>query len=804
MPVLISPTVSNEAFFGSLIKALSASSTVFASSTSTADFLQIIKTYCYVGQCSINNIESADRLTVIVDSRDGAVIQGLLYILQNPQTMSRPRVVLLSSIQTWAGTQGCASIREVNAESFWNRVPVTGEHTIYTVENQLCTLLLHDKLPTFELCIMPLGLVYGGAGGDLAAEFDALWRWDAATNTPIRLRSMVAGANIVPLIHQDDLANTLVALCSAENVPLYLPAAGADNSEALLPLLKHLFTLLNGTISAAADDSIHPVVCMEETEVLEELIASNSAYPRTLLWSANVDFSSQCAGKFSDMLGVGIVERLPETWKEFLAARQLTPLSVFIAGTPGSGKTELAKSLCVALGGARYVTIEAAIMHVVQCTKTDNVDTELKNELYTSIESEMQKTKPPPKKGEAEVPVELDPATFELTPAVQAVLSPDMLRRCLASYIRLDTLCIRRGYVIDIWGIDVITSWSDLVSATCEAGPELIVEIQASTEALVARLCNNLGIADGTLAKAPKDQQAAVKALEEKLGAYVSKMGDIVYPGPTVVEGEEEEAQGETKKAEAEEEPVEPEFKTSHAAIIDIEIYAKRVFRINANDISSNTVQRAVCGQLLQVHGIIGWLTEAETVALTTDPIDIAAAEVMTSTTEQAAEVAVVTSSVNVSPSPEKSNATSSTLLASDPQSISKARILSTMEEAQGETKQILIDKTNELQHYLLVHVMPELAQGMVQIAQNKPVDPILYIAEHLETLASQRENIAEAKALAYFQKLLAMAEGTWVEPLEEPEASVAGSGASLDGDGGESISMAEGSIEGDSVGLGE
>jgi len=828
MPVLISPSLADAPYLPALEDDLVAtSSTACRTSASTTDFLQVVKTFCYVGQCGVGGVECADKLTLIVDARDAAVLKGLTYLLQSPQTSSRPRVLLISSVQTWAGSKSAsAAVASSDASSFWNRLPLTGEYGLYSTENQYATFLLNDKLPGFELCIVPVGLVYGGSGGDLAPAFDALWKYDKNTHkadTPVlKIKSLTAGTNSVPLVHQAALGKTLSKLCNARTVPLFLPAAGGDSGD-LMTLFKTLFSTLNGLEEAN-------IACSDETEIVEEILQANTAHPRTLLWSANVAFDASCTEAYADSLGAGLIAGINDSWADFQKARNLSPVSVFVSGTPGSGKTELAKSLAEKVG-AKYIDRACCVMHVIKAEAEDIADAGLKTELFEVLEGEITKTRAPPKKGEEAIPVTIDPVTFDLTDALVAALPLPLQRRCAASLIRQDPLCARRGYVMDLWGTGLVNSWDELLEATSgpaagagagsRLGPELVVEVQATTEALVAKLCESLGIAEGTLAKAPKDQQATVKALEEKLAAYTANMADIVYPEPpAAVEGADgEEKGGEGKGRAAAELPVH-EFTKSHTAVLDMQDKAKavsagaaeagagegagaapeggdeaglesqiaaattpRFFRVNADTAVQEVVLRAVGSQILDVHGAVGWLSAEQIVDLT---VVAAAAAAPAAEAEVEAASAVGDAVGEESKQQEQSAAlaaekaapaTTAAAAVASTQEATQQRIQKTLGECSEENKAILVDKTISLQKYLLQHVMPELAKGMVQIAQQRPADPIGYLADHLDALAANKESEAEMAALLQFNKLLAVAEGTWVEP--EEAASLAESGES-------------------------
>ena len=129
-------------------------------------------------------------------------------------------------------------------------------------------------------------------------------------------------------------------------------------------------------------------------------------------------------------------------------------------------------------------------------------------------------------------------------------------------------------------------------------GPELIVEMQCAAETQVGRLMASLGIDPPLLAKAPKDQQAAVKTLETDLAAYTALLLEIpVLP----VEEKEGEEKGEVEKKEEgaeteEKEKPAPEFTHSHPAVLDMAANGcRRLLRVRTDVISVAQVSVCVC-----------------------------------------------------------------------------------------------------------------------------------------------------------------------------------------------------------------
>ena len=740
--------------------------------------------------------------------------------------------------------------------------------------------------------MVPHGLVYGGSGGDLESALDAIWRYDGSSSSGsgiVKVPSICgdSGDAVVPMIHSQGLQRLLAALCVAESVPLYVPAADCQG-QAVGPLLASAFKSVNG----AAPADVPVVGYASEEEVVEAVLTAPEAIPSALLWGVNVDFdASLLVGPLQEAVGGGLLDRFPQAWEEFLAAKRLSPVSVVIGGTPGSGKSELAAGMCSSLGCA-LVDVPQAIAYVVKScgagantsAGADALDPGLHAAVVAVVEAELEKSAPPPKKGEEPVIPEVDTATFELTDAVQAAVCADasLARRCLSAFVRLAPLCRRRGYVVDCWGSGLLGTWDEVVAATTgvavplpaaaaaepdegdavavadaiaasdapeavsaeaaaaevaeasgdttdgadaaaalvpagnpKQGPELFVEVQASAEGLVARLCASLGIAEGTLAKAPKDQQATVKAREDGLAAYCATLQDIPQPAveadaaaaAAAVEGEE------AKAADAEAGAVVREFEKSHEAVLQAEAASSsgcRVLRVEATTRAAGAVKAVVATGLLAAHGTVGWLSAVEAQAFVAEPVVPVEADAEAVAAKGDAEMkegeegdkkdtkAEVTANATLvettlAPAPAPAPAPLEVPTGAGPQRTA-ARMSQTLGGASGDNRDMLVASANQLQAYLLDHVMPELAAGMVQVATDRPVDPIAFLADHLESLAKQKESAAEASARFNFDKLLAMAEGTWVEP--ELEVELEPSVCSADDAETEGL-LEEGSLEG-------
>ena len=246
MKVLSTSTVLDSSWGGSLAEMLGQNGEFAEPGT----FLYIVKCFCLVGKYALNGEDTSEALTVVVDGvRDTAVVDGLVAFLQDPQTVRRPRVIFMSSIETWAGSKksGSLEITDSSSRTFYSRLPVTGEYALYGQENKIASLMLQEKLPGLEVCIVSVGLLYGGSGGDMELIFQDMWRYNPETSGPIKLKSLLGGKNKVPMIHYKELSSMVNQLAQAESdsLPLFISASdGCD--KCLEELFQEVFWELNG------------------------------------------------------------------------------------------------------------------------------------------------------------------------------------------------------------------------------------------------------------------------------------------------------------------------------------------------------------------------------------------------------------------------------------------------------------------------------------------------------------------------------------------------------------------------------
>lgn len=789
---------------------------------SSEEFLYAVKSYCNCGRYQYEGADTDKKLVVIMGHSDTAVADKVLSIVDSPLAgVAVPRIIFLSSLLTWAGkgfNMGAGNIWDettsydsVADTAFWNRQPLPGSYDLYSFENKLAATV------NAEVSIVGLGCVYGGNGHDYEQVFKDVWNFGIGEESAkVKLKSMLGGDNKVPSIHYMDLAKALTFFVSFEgSLPKFLPASNCANLS-LNETISSILSYVDGKPVAVSDG----IQCLSQTEIAQEMIQETSDLPKSLLWNTDLSFEAEWMKKYSgstEMGGRGILDNMESVWSEFLTGHRLSPVSVFIAGNPQSGKTSTAKAIQETLQ-CQYVDVPVSVSFALKTQMEENsAGGGVKGEIMAIVEAKAAEGKKAPKKGEPEEPVEVDPATVEVNEQLLGGLSPELKRKCLSLMLKTDKLCLRRGYVMDVWDSDVIGSMADLTEVMkdlptpslpapepvdgeeppaeeappadadeakegtegeekAEAEepaskvplfPELVIEIQCSDEVLMARLHAEHGIENGDMKKASKEAQAAVKDFETKLSGYSALMEAIPIPEPeaSAAEGGEGAAttaestpEGGEEAAAEPEEPVEPEFTHSHKTVLEMAVdkgCTSAIFRIKASERSLEEMSLLASQEVASTHGIIGWLSE-ETRASLVKPEP--------SPAPSADEASPVDASAEGSAVEESKTGTEPVGAAAPPRDVPEQVALyedmcKIVDEAKESAREGLVSKAVELQDYLLENVMSELSKCMVEIVQNQPEDPLMMLADRLEEVAAERERVAKEKAEIKFKDLLAKAE---------------------------------------------
>jgi len=734
--------------------------------------LLAVENYCNNNRAGIELEDGSQPkamcLVLSVESATTRLLSQLALLLQAPTAIRYPRIILLSTFLTWGKRRYADIIGEAMLQSYFDtRLPDSSAVDLYALENVFRNLT--TSLPGLQVCILYAGLIYGSAGLSMEAFLRALWSYESEADAPI-LESQFAGANHVPMIHHEQYAELVHTFAVVEAWPssFFCVPVSDGTSESIGSVCNELALRINGNgclVKYASDE-----------QLVEKIMLTEAPSSTTSLWS--LDLTVDVAARAKEPSSYSLLNRFDTVWGEFLSAHSLEPISILVTGNPKSGKTEVCKALAAMLK-TEYVNVSACLLFVLkmECQVEEGVEPDadalLKIELTTFLEAKMSEGKKPAgKKGEVEAPMPLDVNTLELTEALVSSIAPNLVRRCIATMLRRHKVCSRRGYVLDVWEASAIQSVEELNEATTcivlasssqeettfsadqvadsnlqetmavslattikspRTGPELIVEMQCPDAVIMSRLMVSLGIAEGTLAKASKENQAIVKALESSLAGYAAKMKPIVF-------SEEVSSIADTQSA----------CTHSHETIQNLETSGMcgKVLRIDAANTTTEDVCAILAKQIFNLHsGKIGWLTDISDVDFSVDA---------TSSSLEPAKFAGQTAlSMNerCESAPEASAAVETLAAASSPKTFSD--ISASISDVQGESRELLLKQADELQQYLLINVLPFLTKGMIGIARDKPTDPIRFIAEHLRNCGLEQEKEAELQALERFNSLL-------------------------------------------------
>ena len=711
-----------------------------------AEFVRETDAYC------TGNAEEGQGLCVLLSSEGGDERVGsyLVRRLQSPTSTRRPRVILLGTFLTWAGSSsGSGSVTDPIV-AFSSRVPASCSVNAFSLENALFNLSSLSPPGQIEIALLPVGLIYGDGGWDLEEIFKRMWDFTGPQSASVVLNSTKNGTNRVPMIHFSDLSSTVADLVQRPSLPAFSLVPLSDgNTATLQETFLELARVVNGADASVSYTS--------ESDLIDVLVSSSDPSPqKILLWNVDLSFDTSAASTSS-----GIVTNFGKVWNEFLQAHALKPVSIVMAGNPKAGKTEVGASVAETLQTA-LVNTKSAVTHVLQFPFPEEsaAALALRGEILAIVEAKASEgKKAPPKKGEVDAPAVIDPKTVEVTDALCASILPEVARRCVSVMVQTDSLCIRKGFVLDLWDGALVKSAkdvdellggsggaSDVVDGDVEKQiqplkiPELMVELQCADAVVMQRYLSALGVPEGGLAKSSKENQAAVKTLEGALAAYASSV-KLVEP----------------KLGEDGETPIPPVFPQSHELVQELERDSQcSTVRLDAAALPQAELSSKIVMTIVKNRGgVVGWLPELTLSFQQQQQSEEGERQVFSASVEGAEDEEGMTQ-VKESEAPVNASATNAT-----PPPFTRLRDRSINDLNDGiaalsaENKTVLLGKCGELQEYLLKNIMPFIVKGMVAIVREKPDDPIGFMADFLKAEGLSLEDSAMQNALANFDSVL-------------------------------------------------
>lgn len=690
------------------------------------DFVAQVSSYCD----TTSSLEKDATLCVILSVEHSNSLTALIKVLKRPGLKHIPRIILLSTVMTWGGKNYSEPIVDYTTE-FVSRTPLSSALEAFMNENSLYDLSTTQTDCIMEICIIFLGLVYGGHGWDLSNIFKTMWECIDNDSPPVKLHSSKKGANTIPMVHYQDFFAAVAELIQKSSLDRFTIIPMSDgNTAKLCDIFSDVGRNVNGDNAK--------LEYLSEKEVLHEVINSKEVNPRILLWNLDISFARK------DNLPVKseritLTASIRDIWDEYLKANNLTPISIVIAGNPKAGKSELAVRVA-ALFKAGYVTPMKALDHALTFNFVDgDSGALLKGEIKALVEAKPSDGKlRAQKKGEQES-VNVATSTLDATETLLSILPQDIIRQCIAAMIRTNSICARTGFVLDIWDGILLQTLENLDAALgggqsdddAEEGygeihqllvptkkiPELLVELQCAETIALERYTTALDIPEGGIAKASKEVQASVRALEASLASYAASVVLI-----------------ESQIDEYSENPQDT-FSHSHELVQELERVSGNIVRFDTSSIHQDDLSQKIARHVVGLRdGLIGWLPELTPVVESSQSGLPAESP---SETEQK-EMAL--------PTFKRLRDRSITDL--------NAGIL----EMNEESKSSLIDQCSELENYLHHNVLPMIAKAMASIATVKPNDPILYMADFLKREGKAIEDSAMEIASRNFKETLRLA----------------------------------------------
>lgn len=362
-------------------------------------------------------------------------------MITRSSTITRPGILLLSTLLTGYKFSS-------DAMNFENRISHELFYSNYVVENKLYN---YSKLFQFPLVILGIGLLYGNNGLDFQSILNSIYN-----NEDVVLSKITSNISILPKLHISDLSNIIVKeLTKLDNLnePTFIVCSDGENL-ALHDLIHFISMKVNNAaanISFSEESPVDEVFRHHDIDV-EDILKWQISYP------INTEKSSLTFNSHFDII-----------WSEFLRASNLQSCQLMIIGPPFSGKSAVANEVATKLN-LEYLTASTIISCYLMTESTINED--LKSELCTSI---LKLSVDPKKSKKDDTP--LDITKIEISQKLCSTIEKSLLLRVIKQY--LVEKCSRKGYVLDIWDLDIIDSFEILnVDSEKNIGLEMIVDIQ--------------------------------------------------------------------------------------------------------------------------------------------------------------------------------------------------------------------------------------------------------------------------------------------------------------------------------------
>ena len=731
-----------------LLDALSASTGDTVMSEMSADeLITLVQRQLYASSFIESPQENLIR-TILINIREMALLEQIIFVLKNIDPLAKdvvlPRLVVISNFVTWSGKDYNGDV--LNAEDltkFLSRTPLHGYLSQYQLENTL--LSLHKK--GCDVCLVPLGMMYGGTGGHFKELFKILWgdksslQKDAEKSFELSL--ITAGR--APVMHKADVVKLLCALATFDKasgmsaLPFLVPASDGYEWN-LEDFLQNNSKLFNEIVGASMEPS-----CL----ISSSLVSLLPSFPAV---KCNLSFQ-ECSVIPLDY-PKGLKEKLESIQSEFSTLNCLSPFRVMITGPPSSGKTECCNGLADLLQ-IPVVNIVSTVEYFINGEFEDMI--KLRELLSTELEAIDTAGK---KKGGDT----FDLKTVNITESMASGLSKELLVKLIKCKVERDIMCSRRGYILDVWVSHFQTASGILSMFTPEKKPvesepveesktgdvggsesetkvisptivsenlDIIIELNCSEERNIQRwMLQNGQDVETQAAKLPKDLAGSFKTFEADMGSYNAKLTPIE-------EFKEESTEIEIVKnaiSEGVNEGVEERKEVvplkTHEEVAELSKYGAIIYRISTDDLSIEDVCKGLQTICMSKETSFGWIEKVNDNGVVAEVDTIGASE-------EAPQTATADETTGETKLREGS-----------------AEVIMATELTQ-EDNQFIMEECATYEKYSLDNILPDLTSLLVSIKREQPTDPLLEAINFLATKAATIEKQEEEKSREVFNSII-------------------------------------------------